>query len=125
MISSIDAVPSPLAPVPPDGYVCSGGTTQETVATVYAQVSDATDPPTSLVVRFTWHLDATGATGGDTMTLAGGQFQGQFSVSWAPGQENGGTITITVSARDATGNVAKQLATSIRLDPCDPFPILR
>lgn len=123
VIQDVRAGPSPLAQKPPDGYVCETATTQETVATVYAHVHDATDPPSSLVVWFDWHVDSSGATGGGTMTLTDGPFWGRFSVPWAPEHDQGGTIAVTVSARDATDNSAQRVTTWIDLGPCGLSPI--
>ncbi|HZN19571.1 MAG TPA: cyclic nucleotide-binding protein [Micromonosporaceae bacterium] len=130
VVSDVRVGPSPLAQTPPEGSFCEGGSAQETVATVYAQVHDATDPPSSLVVWFTWYLDATGASGQGMMSSTDGVFRGQFSVPWTAGQEEGGMVAVTVSARDATGNAAEQMVTWIALDPCWPSqvektPILR
>lgn len=108
----------------PFSYFCwdsDGRSLDLATATVDAAVSDPTDPPGNLSVRFDWRLDSDGTTGGGGMSRDGQTFYGTFSVPYARSHQEGGTITVTVTARDRAGNVTTSDPVTIRLAPCTYF----
>jgi hypothetical protein len=110
----VDVSPNPLAQANmPEGAYCYGES--DDTATVSASISDPTDTAFDITARFTWRFGERSGRGALSPSRSG--FFGEFSIDYQPGQDNGGTVTVTVSARDAAGNVADPVSQTIRLCP--------
>jgi putative peptide zinc metalloprotease protein len=118
VIGFVRVSPDPLGMAIPAGVTCAQ--TQPGVsAAVVAGVTDATDPASGLAVSLGWTLDV-GGSGGASMSANGSTFSGAFSVPYAAGRENGGTVTVTVTAVDKAKNAAKPVSVTITLAACTP-----
>lgn len=129
MITNPHALESPIAQNPPAGTYCAGAKATQIAEGVYANVSDPDNAVTSLIVTFTWKLtlvtggsDGTGGSG--AMNLGDGIFAGSFIVDYAQSHASGGTITITISAKDPAGNSVTAPSFTVQLDICRPTGII-
>jgi putative peptide zinc metalloprotease protein len=112
-IERLDVSPQYLAQadLPYNAY-CSREESDDT-ASISASISDPTDTAFDITARFTWSFN--GRSGGGTLTPLRSGFFGDFSIDYRQGQEEGGTVTVTVTARDAAGNDAEPVTQTIRL----------
>jgi serine/threonine protein kinase len=95
---------------------CTSG--YATTAAVIAYVSDKTDPASNLVVWFTYALPG-GKTGSVSMHQEQSYFTGTLGpFSYGSVPEAGGSIPITVHAKDKAGNLATPVQTKASLLSC-------
>jgi putative peptide zinc metalloprotease protein len=94
----------------PGNAFCANEESVDT-ATVSASVEDPTDPGQDLSVRYRWEFGGRSGSG----DLAGSGFFGDFSIDYQQGQEEGGTVTVTVTAQDPAGNEAAPVQVTARL----------
>jgi putative peptide zinc metalloprotease protein len=117
-----------LAQIPPAGSFCGESQYTDRTLMVSAPVSDPAPSSGGLVVQMTWTLNIGGLSGTILMpSIGGGVYETKpaLSISWQKGYELGGTITLTIRARDAAGNVANPVSFTVGLDVCYPVPIIR
>ncbi|HEU4422811.1 MAG TPA: cyclic nucleotide-binding protein [Pilimelia sp.] len=123
IIGAVRVEPSLIAQIPPSGFVCTGGQAEDASASVFASVTDQTDPQGDLVVSLRWAI-GDHAAGPLTMKPNDGLFTGGFSVPYRDSHERGGSVVVTVNARDAAGNPANPGETKVALDVCILEPII-
>jgi hypothetical protein len=109
----VDVSPARLAQagLPGDAF-CANEESDDT-ASVSASITDPTDTAFDITARFTWSFN--GRSGGGTLTPLRSGFFGDFSIDYQEGQEEGGTVTVTVTARDAAGNDAAPVTRTVQL----------
>jgi hypothetical protein len=109
----LDVTPGALAQagLPADAF-CANEESDDT-ASVSASITDPTTPGQELTARFTWSFN--GRSGGGELTGLRSGFFGDFSIPYQQGQEQGGPVTVTVTARDPAGNQSAPVSQTVQL----------
>jgi hypothetical protein len=109
----LDVTPGALAQagLPGDAF-CANEESDDT-ASVSASITDPNTPGQNISARFTWSFN--GRSGGGELTPLRSGFFGDFSIDYQEGQEQGGPVTVTVTARDPAGNEASPVTQTVQL----------
>ena len=113
----------PIAQRPPAGTTCAGQNpdVSQIAEGVYATFLDGQGNHTEdVIATFTWVLDTDKTSGSGAMSWGDGIDAGGFIVDYAQSHTEGGTLTITIRAREFSGRDIGSRTLTAKLDVCRP-----